>query len=123
MSTWRNIWQKSVKANRIMFEDEEDGLIEFHYLFEEFGNDGMLHYALAEGYEKRKNISKAIEEYNKAMDAFPVPHWKDVAKNTIKRLEERKTAERLTPSTWELTPAVIRILYVWTPTRFCSMIR
>lgn len=93
MSTWRNIWQKSVKANRIMFEDEEDGLIEFHYLFEEFGNDGMLHYAFAEGYEKRKNISKAIEEYNKAMNAFPVPHWKDVAKNTIKRLEERKTAE------------------------------
>lgn len=93
MSLWREIWQKSVTANRVMSNNEEDGLIEFHYLFEDYGDDGMLHYACGEAWEYRKNFAKALEEYNKAKDYFPVPHWKDVAQNTINRLLQNKTAE------------------------------
>ena len=93
MSIWREIWKESVTANRIMVENEEDGLIAFHKLFQEYGDDGMIHYAKGQGYEHRKNKQKAVEEYSKAKDLFPVDHWKEVAENTIQRIQKNKTAE------------------------------
>lgn len=93
MSVWRDIWKESLRANRIMAEDEEDGQIEFHQLLKKYGDDGMLHYALGEAWEYRKDFQKAIEEYTKARELFRVPHWKDVASETINRVSSRKTAD------------------------------
>lgn len=93
MSIWRDIWRQCVTANRIMAENEEDGLIEFHYLFQNYGDDGMIHYAKGEAWEYRKNKTKALEEYCKAQELFPVPHWKQRAADTIRRLQEGKCAE------------------------------
>ncbi len=91
MSIWREIWKESLSANRIMGKDEEEGLIEFHNLTEEFGEDGMIHYAKAAAWEYRNNIPMALEEYKKAQELFPVAHWKDVAKKSIMRLENRQS--------------------------------
>lgn len=93
MSIWREIWKESVAANRIMAENEEDGLIAFHKLFQDYGDDGMIHYAKGQSYEYRKNRQKAIEEYSRAKDLFPVKHWKEVAENTIQRVQKNKTTE------------------------------
>lgn len=93
MSIWREIWKKSLSANRIMGKDEEKGLNEFHNLTEEFGEDGMIHYAKAAAWEYRNNIPMALEEYKKAQELFPVAHWKDVAKKSIMRLERRQSLE------------------------------
>lgn len=93
MSIWREIWKESVAANRIMAENEEDGLIAFHKLFQDYGDDGMIHYAKGQSYEYRKNRQKALEEYSKAKDLFPVEHWKEVAENTIQRVQKNKTTE------------------------------
>lgn len=93
MSVWRDIWKESLQANRIMAEDEENGQIEFHQLFKEYGDDGMLHYALGEAWEYRKDFQKAVEEYTKAKELFPVPHWKKVAADTIERVSSNITAE------------------------------
>lgn len=93
MSVWRDIWKESLRANRIMAEDEEDGQIEFHQLFKKYGDDGMLHYALGEAWEYRKDFQKAIEEYTKAKELFPVPHWKKVAADTMERVSSKKTVD------------------------------
>lgn len=93
MSIWRDIWRQCVTANRIMAEDEEDGLIAFHRLFQTYGDDGMIHYAKGEAWEYRRNKAKAVEEYNKAQELFPVPHWKNVASDTIRRVQADKCAE------------------------------
>ena len=93
MSLWREIWKESVAANRIMAQNEEDGLIAFHKLYEEYGDDGMIHYAKGQAYEYLKNKQKAIEEFSKAKVLFPVEHWKEVAEGTIRRIQENKSAE------------------------------
>lgn len=93
MSIWREIWKESLKANRIMAEDEEKGLHEFHDLIKKFGEDGMIHYAKAAAWEYRNNIPAALQEYKKAQELFPVAHWKDVARKSIMRLETEQSLE------------------------------
>lgn len=94
MSVWRDIWRKSVSANRIMAENEEDGLFQFAKLFKDYNDDGMIHYVLGESWEYCRNKEKALEEYRKAMERFPVVHWKKVAENTILRLKRNQSAEQ-----------------------------
>ena len=94
MSEWRDIWKESVIANRIMSINLEEGIEEFTYLFRDYGNDGMLYYAMAEAYEYHKDLNNAIINYKKAKELFPVEHWKNVAESTIQRVIKNKTAEQ-----------------------------
>ena len=93
MSTWRDIWRESVRANRIMALDEVAGQEEFAYLFKENGDDGMLHFAVAEAWEYRGNYQGAVEEYSKAVKLFPAPHWKEVARKNIDRIQKQMPAD------------------------------
>ena len=61
MSTWRDIWKKSLKANRLYSLDEADGnyyLAELSRKYEQEKKDGMIHYALAEALEFRNEKKK-----------------------------------------------------------------
>ena len=49
----------------------------------------MIHYIYAEALERSGLLKPAEIEYNKAEKLFPVPHWKDVAKNSIKRINKK----------------------------------
>ena len=96
MSTWRDIWKKSLKANRLYSLDPKKGNNAFAELQDEFEKkkkDGMIHYAIAEAYEYRHELDKALEKYKLAKDLFPVDHWKEVAQQTIDRVSQNKTAE------------------------------
>ena len=96
MSTWRDIWKRSLKANRLMSIDIEKGEAEFAELarrYETEKKDGMIHYAYAEALEYRNEKEKALKEYTIARDLFPVEHWKKVAEHSIKRLNNNQTAE------------------------------
>lgn len=96
MSTWRDIWKKSIKANRLYSIDLEKGYNAFSELQDEYEKDkqdGMIHYAIAEAYEYRHENDKALEKYKLAKDLFPVEHWKEVAQQTIDRVSQNKTAE------------------------------
>lgn len=93
MSVWRDIWRQCITANRIMAEDEEDGLIAFHRLFQTYGDDGMIHYAKGEAWEYRQDKEQALAEYGKAQELFPAPHWKQAVADTIRRVQTGKRAE------------------------------
>lgn len=96
MSTWRDIWKKSLKANRLYSLDDSEGnyyLAELSRKYEQEKKDGMIHYALAEALEFRNEKEKALKEYKLAKDLFPVEHWKEVAQQTIERVSLNKTAE------------------------------
>ena len=83
-----------VKLPRIFFSPDPNSIEEFSYLIRDYGDDGMLHYAMAEAYEYQKDIHNALNHYQKAKDLFPVEHWKAVADSTIKRIQTHKTAEQ-----------------------------
>lgn len=89
MSTWRDIWRYGVIANRFYSEDSSDGLIAIRKMHEVYGTDGMIHYIYAEALERKGLIEPAKIEYKKAKDLFPVPHWKEVASNSIRRLNSK----------------------------------
>lgn len=102
MSTWRDIWRYGVIANRLYAEDEFIGEKAFLQLQETYdkprklfhdGRDGMIRYIMGEAYETKYNATKddkyknqALKQYKEAKKLFPVPHWKDVAENSYKRL-------------------------------------
>lgn len=94
MSEWRDIWKESLKANQLFAEDEDDGLTEFACLLREYGEDGMIHYAMGEALELKGNYNDALLEYKKAKELFPVKHWEIIAEDTIKRVSQKKTAEQ-----------------------------
>lgn len=93
MSTWREIWKDSLKANRIMSADEQEGLAEFDKLYKFYGDDGMIHYAVAAAWEYRGNYAKSVEEYSLAEKLFPAKHWKDVAHASLERVSSHKSTE------------------------------
>ncbi len=94
MSEWRDIWKESIKANRKMSFNLEEGIEDFTYLFRDYGDDGMLHYAMAEAYEYNKNLQDALKHFEKAKELFPVEHWKCVADTTINRIKSHKSVEQ-----------------------------
>lgn len=104
MSTWRDIWRYGVIANRLFAESEERGEKAFDKLMEVYDRpekdgksrqDGMIRYIKAEAYErkywetnKEEYREKALKNYKSAENLFPVPHWKKVAKDSIKRINK-----------------------------------
>lgn len=109
MSTWRDIWRYGVIANRLYSEDEKAGKDAFDKLCAIYdkpkklfkdGRDGMIRYIMAEAYELKyeqfKNIAyktKAIDKYKQAERLFPVEHWKQVARDSQKRLNTNQSCE------------------------------
>ena len=57
-------------GDTILFED----------LFQRFPNDGMVHYRMAECLEQQGAYSEASEEYEKAGKLFPIPKYKEMAR-------------------------------------------
>lgn len=98
MSTWRDIWRFSVIANRLFAENEEKGLKAFRKLHEVYDkdkktSDGMIHYIYGHALETKGLKDPAIIEYKKAEKLFPVPHWKEVARETYDRVSQNKTPD------------------------------
>ena len=93
MSTWRDIWRYGVIANRIFAEDSQKGLMAIRELSKVYGKDGMIHYIYAEALENKNLLEPARKEYQIAKDLFPVAHWKDVAQDSINRINQSKTPE------------------------------
>lgn len=96
MSTWRDIWKKSIKANRLYSLDENMGNDYFAYLskkYETKKEDGMIKYALAEALEYRNQKKEALKNYEAAKALFPVEHWQNVAQQSIERLSANKSDE------------------------------
>ncbi len=99
MSTWREIWKKSLEANSLMFFNEEAGLKQFDNLFEDYKDkktgkkDGMIFYARAEAYELQEKNELAMKDFKEAEKLFPVDHWKEVASKSCQRIKLNKSAE------------------------------
>ena len=87
MSIWRDIWKEAVSANQKMVLEEDSSAKAFSLLLEKYPNDGMVFYEMGEAYETMGDYDKATENYKKARELFPVPHWKNVAKFAMDRIE------------------------------------
>jgi hypothetical protein len=100
MSEWRMIWIEALSANRTLLNNLDEGENEFDDLLVKYDSDGMVFYERAEAYElledqnNLKDYKNALLNYERAIEEFPVDHWKKVAqlgKNRILgKLYEKK---------------------------------
>jgi hypothetical protein len=86
MSEWRNIWAQAIKANQRMTINISDGENAFLKLMSETREDAMIFYERAEAYEFHQNKEKAKNDYIKANQSFPAPHWQKVAELGLNRI-------------------------------------
>ena len=123
MSTWRNIWRYGVIANRLYAEDSNKGIKAFRKLSEVYPNDGMIHFIYAESLERSGLLKPAEIEYKKAEELFPVPHWKDVAKNSIKRINKKiiNYDSDFEKKLWESFHEVFGLVYLNDFARYVSL--
>ena len=123
MSTWRDIWRYGVIANRLYAEDSNKGIKAFRKLSEVYPNDGMIHFIYAESLERSGLLKPAEIEYKKAEELFPVPHWKDVAKNSIKRINKKiiNYDSDFEKKLWESFHEVFSLVYLNDFARYVSL--
>lgn len=114
MSTWRDIWRYGVIANRLYAEDSNKGFKAFRKLSEVYPNDGMIHFIYGESLERSGLLKPAESEYKKAEELFPVPHWKDVAKNSIRRINKKNINYNsdFEKKLWESFHEVFNLVYL-----------
>ncbi|MDD6294635.1 MAG: hypothetical protein PUA64_01480 [Treponema sp.] len=123
MSTWRDIWRYGVIANRLYAEDSNKGIKAFRKLSAVYPNDGMIHFIYAESLERSGLLKPAEIEYKKAEELFPVPHWKDVAKNSIKRINKKiiNYDSDFEKKLWESFHEVFGLVYLNDFARYVSL--
>ena len=123
MSTWRDIWRYGVIANRLYAEDSNKGIKAFRKLSAVYPNDGMIHFIYAESLERSGLLKPAGIEYKKAEELFPVPHWKDVAKNSIKRINKKiiNYDSDFEKKLWESFHEVFSLVYLNDFARYVSL--
>ena len=121
MSTWRDIWRYGVIANRLYAEDSNKGIKAFRKLSEVYPNDGMIHFIYAESLERSGLLKPA--EIKKAEELFLVPHWKDVAKNSIKRINKKiiNYDSDFEKKLWESFHEVFSLVYLNDFARYVSL--
>jgi len=94
MSVWRDIWRFGVIANRLYSENKEDGELAFAELKQlSKKDDGMIHFIYAKSLEHVGEKDLAVKEFENARNLFPVDHWKKIADDSIKRLNENQTLD------------------------------
>jgi tetratricopeptide (TPR) repeat protein len=91
MSEWRDIWAESIKANKELIKNRIKGEVEFKKQLSQHPNDGMVFYSRGEAYEHLTELDLAMEDYKKAEINFPAPHWKELAKYALARVEKKKS--------------------------------
>lgn len=92
MSDWRDIWKEAIRVNSSVAKSGD--VSEYDRLYEEYGDDGMIHFTAAATYELLGKQSEARAEYEKARDRFPAPHWKNAAERNMQRLKKRQSPEQ-----------------------------
>lgn len=85
--SWREVMERAEKAKDIMLADRISGETEFQKLLKEYPNDGMVFFKRAEAYEELGERYLAIEDYRRAERLFPIPSWKERAKEALLRLQ------------------------------------
>lgn len=98
MSKYRNIWRESINANKKMSRNLEKGLLVFDKLLKKDDSDGMIFYSRGESYEKHKMYDNALHDYQKAIDLFPLPHWKTIARIAYHRVAKITKIETKKPT-------------------------
>lgn len=88
---YRPIWGEAIKANQAMLHDRDAGNRQFRRLFELHPDDGMIFYERAEAFEHLGLLDEAEADYKHAERFLTSPHWKDVARLAVVRVDRRRT--------------------------------
>jgi len=101
--SWKKINEEIRKCKSIPRIDDRIKCL--NNLLKIFGEDGMILYVLGEEYEALGDLEKALKHYEKAYEKFPLPEYKQIAKNAVNKIKTK--IKEPTPITQEE-----KILYV-----------
>ena len=85
MTDWHRIMNLAEETKKEMLLHQGKGERKFERLLKKYGADGMIFFKRAEAYEALCIKDKANINYLKAMALFPMPKWRSIAREGIKR--------------------------------------
>jgi len=85
-------------AKMLLLKDRAAGEKRFEQVLEWHGEDGMIYFIRGEAYESLGENEPALNDYRLAEILFPLPKYKDQARNAAKRIEARLLPSKKPPS-------------------------
>jgi len=84
--SFRQIMSEAEKCRRIMGTDRSKGKACFDGLLSRYGEDGMIYFKRAEGYEELGEHDLSYADYTRAETLFPMPEWRQRAREGSTRV-------------------------------------
>jgi hypothetical protein len=76
-------------AKMVLLKDRTAGDKRFEEVLRQHGEDGMIYFIRGEGYESLSENERALNDFRLAEILFPLPKYKDQARNAAARVEAR----------------------------------
>jgi len=89
MPNWREIMRKAEEAKRLLIRDRSEGEKAFDRLLQQYPSDGMVYFKRGEAWELIGELQLALRDYSKAELLFPMPKWKERARQAAERVEKQ----------------------------------
>lgn len=97
MPNWREIMKQAENAKRMLIGDRAKGEEAFEALLERYDGDGMVYFKRGEAWEAIGELRLALSDYRKAVVLFPMPKFKELAREACKRVEDQLAKQPVSP--------------------------
>jgi hypothetical protein len=84
--SWKELTRRAAAAKGLLLADLAAGEAEFERLLRECGHDGMIHFKRGKGYESSGYLDLALIDYRAAERLFPLPRYKQQARDAAERV-------------------------------------
>lgn len=87
MSTWKDIMRLAEVAKTELVRDRATGEKAFDSLLKRYPGDGMVFFKRGEAYEEIGAKTFAVQDFGRAIALFPMPVWKERAREAYERVK------------------------------------
>ena len=98
MSDWQRAMAEARSAKMLLLKDRAAGEKRFEQVLERHGEDGMIYFIRGGAYESLEENEPALNDYRLAEILFPLPKYKEQARNAAARIEARLLPSKKWPS-------------------------
>jgi hypothetical protein len=87
MSDWQKVMAEARGAKMVLLKDRIAGEKRFEEVLRQHGEDGMIYFIRGEAYESLDENERALNDFRLAEILFPLPKYKEQARNAATRVE------------------------------------
>jgi len=89
VTDWRTVMKAAESAKRQLMADRLRGELEFERLLNQHPGDAMIWFKRGEAYESIGCNELAAPDYQRAVNLFPMPKWKAIAREALDGVRRR----------------------------------